>query len=294
MKTVLISGLSGAGKSVALAVLEDQGWFCVDNLPLPLLPELAALHRSDGSAKLAVSIDIRSNPDAVQLQHTMQQLRRQGHEAELLFLEADDAVLLRRFSETRRRHPLSGSSTHTLQENLAAERTRMWPLREAAYRIDTSNLHPRELAARLVQWLALPRQGLLCVIESFGFKHRAAPNSDFVFDVRSLPNPYYRHDLRPFNGKDPQICDFFVGQEAVGQMIDDIEWFIGRRLPHLAAEQRSYLNIAIGCTGGQHRSVYVAEQLAARLRRQLTVLVRHTCLPADSSRSEATIANKAL
>lgn len=276
MKTVLISGLSGAGKSVALAVLEDNGWFCVDNLPLPLLNDLVALHRNDGSAKLAVSIDIRSKPDAAALRQSIRTLREQGHQVELLFLEADEAILLRRFSETRRRHPLSGS-LNTLSENIICEREQMWPLRESAYCIDTSQLQPRQLARRIEAWLNLPQSTLLVSIESFGFKYGATPHTDFVFDVRSLPNPYYDPQLRPHNGKDAVIQNYLSAQPPVQEMLEDLEHFIGRRLPHLYSENRRYLSIAVGCTGGQHRSVYIVEQLAARLRRHeaVQVIVRH-------------------
>lgn len=274
MKTVLISGLSGAGKSVALAVLEDNGWFCVDNLPLPLLDALVALHQNDGAAKLAASIDIRSKPDAAALNKSIEALRAAGHETELLFLEADDAVLLRRFSETRRRHPLSGS-LNTLSENIVGERAQMWPLRENAYCINTSQLQPRQLAQQIEAWLSLPQSPLLISLETFGYKYGAAPHSDFVFDVRSLPNPYYHPELRPYNGRDPVIHDYLAAQPAAAEMLADLEHFIRRRLPHLQRENRRYLSIAIGCTGGQHRSVYIAEELARRLQGSAQILLRH-------------------
>lgn len=277
MKTVLISGLSGAGKSVALAALEDNGWFCVDNLPLPLLHNLIALHQNDGSAKLAISIDIRSKPNAAALRQSIHTLRAQGYQIDLLFLEADNDVLLRRFSETRRRHPLSGS-LNTLNEDIVCEREQIWPLRESAYCIDTSQLQPRQLTCRIEEWLNLPQKPLLVSIESFGFKYGSVPHTDFVFDVRSLPNPYYDPELRPYNGKDRVIQDYLSAQAATQQMLDDLEHFISRRLPQLNSENRRYLSIAIGCTGGQHRSVYITEQLAQRLSSQVQVIVRHNCI----------------
>ncbi|ULJ70399.1 RNase adapter RapZ [Wielerella bovis] len=276
MKIVLISGLSGSGKTVALNLLEDSGFYCVDNLPLALLPELVCLHEKGSlkTSKLGISIDVRSNLDIEAAQCMIANLRAMGHEVEILFLEATEEVLLRRFSETRRSHPLS-RKYETLPESLQREREWLLPLRNLAYCVDTSKLNAQQLRRTVGQWLGVSRDALLVGIESFGFKHGAMLNADFVFDVRSLPNPYYDPALRPFNGKDKPIQDYLSQQPLVSEMIDDIEHFLRRWLPRMQDESRSYVTVGIGCTGGQHRSVYIAEQLGKRLGAQFQVLVRH-------------------
>ncbi|ULJ63655.1 RNase adapter RapZ [Wielerella bovis] len=276
MKIVLISGLSGSGKTVALNLLEDSGFYCVDNLPLALLPELVCLHEKGSlkTSKLGISIDVRSNLDIEAAQRMIADLRATGHEVEILFLEATEEVLLRRFSETRRSHPLS-RKYETLPESLQREREWLLPLRDLAYCVDTSKLNAQQLRHMVGQWLGVSRDALLVGIESFGFKHGAMLNADFVFDVRSLPNPYYDPALRPFNGKDKPIQDYLSQQPLVSEMIDDIEHFLRRWLPRMQNESRSYVTVGIGCTGGQHRSVYIAEQLGKRLGAQFQVLVRH-------------------
>ena len=264
MKIVLISGLSGSGKSVALKLLEDSGFYCVDNLPLELLPDLVRLHEArGGSEKLGISIDIRSR---FRLQAAHEQI-------------ADQAVLLRRFSETRRSHPLSHNGTG-LTEALEHERAWLMPLREAAYCIDTSHSNTSQLRSRLRQWLQIDREGLLVSIQSFGFKYGAPTDADFVFDVRSLPNPYYIDGLREQTGRDEDVRRYLAAQPEAGEMLADIETFIRRRLPKLQQESRSYVTIAIGCTGGKHRSVYLAEELARSLQADYQVLLRHRQLDA--------------
>ncbi|WP_373747352.1 RNase adapter RapZ [Neisseria dentiae] len=275
MKIVLISGLSGSGKSVALKLLEDLGYYCVDNLPIKLLPGLVAYHaESSEVTQLGISIDIRSRIDIKEAQTQIQALREQGHEVEILFLEAEEGVLVRRFSETRRSHPLSGQ-TLTLLESLQQEKTWLFPLREAAYCIDTSKMNAQQLRHTVQQWLKHERQGLLVILESFGFKYGVPTNVDFLFDMRSLPNPYYDTELRPFNGMDKPIQDYLGNQPAVQEMINDIGNFMSRWLPQMQVESRSYVTIGIGCTGGQHRSVYVVEKLAERLQGHYELLVRH-------------------
>ncbi len=275
MKIVLISGLSGSGKSVALKLLEDLGYYCVDNLPIKLLPDLVAYHaESSEVTQLGISIDIRSRIDIKEAQTQIQALREQGHEVEILFLEAEEGVLVRRFSETRRSHPLSGQ-TLTLLKSLQQEKTWLFPLREAAYCIDTSKMNAQQLRHTVQQWLKHERQGLLVILESFGFKYGVPTNVDFLFDMRSLPNPYYDTELRPFNGMDKPIQDYLGNQPAVQEMINDIGNFMGRWLPQMQVESRSYVTIGIGCTGGQHRSVYVVEKLAERLQGHYELLVRH-------------------
>ena len=276
MKIILISGLSGSGKTIALNLLEDNGFFCIDNLPLELLPELIALHSHQRPAndQIAISIDIRSNLNTHTAHETLIALRRAGHQVSLLFLEANEAVLLRRFSETRRSHPLARNHI-TLPESLHREREWLAPLREHAYCIDTSSLTAQQLRHLVAQWIGIDHNRLLVSIISFGFKHSAPPHADFVFDVRSLPNPYYDTALRPFNGTEEPIRQYLDSQPLVQEMVGDIKRFIGCWLPRMQEESRSYVTVGIGCTGGQHRSVYVCERLAEHFRPDYQVLVRH-------------------
>lgn len=275
MKIVLISGLSGAGKTVALNLLEDTGYYCVDNLPLSLLPDLVSLHTSRGIEKLGISMDIRSDLNIHALQMQIATLRTAGHQVDILFLEASETVLLKRFSETRRSHPLARQSTVSLSEGLKREREWLLPLRELAYCVDTSHLNAYQLRSLLQQWLDVERQGLLVSIESFGFKHGAMSHADFLFDVRTLPNPYYEPSLRAYTGLDEPIKDYFAKQSEVALMIDDISHFLNRWLPKMQEQSRSYVVIGIGCTGGQHRSVFISEQVGKRLAQDFPVLVRH-------------------
>lgn len=254
--------------------MEDLGAYCVDNLPIELLPELVKYHIRNDQQQLAVSVDIRSRIDIAEVNKRIQFLRRQGHQIDILFLEAAEDVLIRRFSETRRGHPLAGLSL-TLQESLHQERKWLWPLREIAYCIDTSNMNAQQLRCRVQQWLNADKDGMLVILESFGFKYGAPANMDFLFDVRSLPNPYYDLDLRPYNGTQKPIQDYLSQQELVQKMVNDISHFLHDWLPQMQLESRSYVTIGIGCTGGQHRSVYVVEQLAAILKPNYQLLVRH-------------------
>ncbi len=275
MKIVLISGLSGSGKSVALKQLEDLGYYCVDNLPLELLPSLVSHHVTRNEVdSLGVSVDIRSKIDIDQAEEQIQYLREQGHQVEVLFIEAEESVLVRRFSETRRGHPLSGHNL-TLLESLREERAWLFPLRQMAYCIDTSKMNAQQLRYAVQQWLNIERHGLLVILESFGFKYGVPNNADFMFDMRSLPNPYYDPELRPFNGMDKEIQDYLDQQPLAQEMVNDIDQFINRWLPRMQQESRSYVTIGIGCTGGQHRSVYVVEKLAERLAGKYELLVRH-------------------
>ncbi|HFC8517261.1 RNase adapter RapZ [Neisseria weaveri] len=275
MKIILISGLSGSGKSVALRLLEDVGYYCVDNLPVEMLPELVKHHIDKGSvSELGVSVDVRSRIDIKQAQEQMEYLRREGHQVDLLFLEADESVLVRRFSETRRCHPLSGQDM-TLLEGIQKERSWLFPLRDMAYCIDTSKMNAQQLRYSVQKWLQIERQGLLVILESFGFKYGTPSNADFLFDVRSLPNPYYDLELRHFNGMEKPIQDYLDAQPLAQEMLEDIEQFINRWLPRMQVESRSYVTIGIGCTGGRHRSVYLVERLAQRLQGRYELLVRH-------------------
>lgn len=275
MKIVLISGLSGSGKSIALKQLEDLGYYCIDNLPLELLPSVVQYHLERGDeGRLAVSVDVRSGIDINTAEEQIALMRSHGHQVEVLFLEAEEAVLVRRFSETRRGHPLSGMNL-TLLESLKKEREWLFPLRELAYCIDTSKMNAQQLRYTVQRWIDVERAGLLVILESFGFKYGIPHNADFMFDMRSLPNPYYDPELRPFNGMDKPIQDYLDAQPMAQEMVNDIDRFISRWLPRMQQESRSYVTIAIGCTGGQHRSVYVVEKLAERLKGQYELLVRH-------------------
>ena len=275
MKIVLISGLSGSGKSVALKLLEDLGYYCVDNLPLNLLPALVLHHiDQDEIEQLGISVDIRSRIDIQKAQEQIAELRAEGHEVEVLFLEAEESVLVRRFSETRRGHPLSGQNM-TLLESMKQERAWLSPLREIAYRIDTSKMNAQQLRYSVQQWLKLEHKGMLVILESFGFEYGVPTNVDFLFDMRSLPNPYYDPELRPFNGMDKEIQDYLNDQPLAQEMLADISGFLGRWLPRMQVESRSYVTIGIGCTGGQHRSVYMVEKLAEQLAGKYELLVRH-------------------
>ncbi|HEZ2394249.1 TPA: RNase adapter RapZ [Neisseria meningitidis] len=275
MKIVLISGLSGSGKSVALRQMEDSGYFCVDNLPLEMLPALVSYHieRAD-ETELAVSVDVRSGIDIAQAREQIAYLRGLGHRVEVLFVEAEEGVLVRRFSETRRGHPLSNQDM-TLLESLKKEREWLFPLKEIAYCIDTSQMNAQQLRQAVRQWLKVERTGLLVILESSGFKYGVPANADFMFDMRSLPNPYYDLELRAFTGTDRPVRDYLDGQPLVQEMVDDIERFVTHWLPRLEDESRSYVTVAIGCTGGQHRSVYVVEELAGRLQGRYELLIRH-------------------
>lgn len=275
MKIVLISGLSGSGKSVALRQMEDSGYFCVDNLPLEMLPALVSYHieRAD-ETELAVSVDVRSGIDIAQAREQIAYLRGLGHRVEVLFVEAEEGVLVRRFSETRRGHPLSNQDM-TLLESLKKEREWLFPLKEIVYCIDTSQMNAQQLRQAVRQWLKVERTGLLVILESFGFKYGVPANADFIFDMRSLPNPYYDLELRAFTGTDRPVRDYLDGQPLVQEMVDDIERFVTHWLPRLEDESRSYVTVAIGCTGGQHRSVYVVEELAGRLQGRYELLIRH-------------------
>lgn len=275
MKIVLISGLSGSGKSIALRQLEDLGYYCIDNLPVELLPSVVQYHLERGDeGSLAVSVDVRSGIDINTAQEQLALLRSHGHQVEVLFLEAEEAVLVRRFSETRRGHPLSGMNL-TLLESLKKEREWLFPLRELAYCIDTSKMNAQQLRYTVQRWIDVERAGLLVILESFGFKYGIPHNADFMFDMRSLPNPYYDPELRPFNGMDKPIQDYLDVQPMAQEMVNDIDRFMSHWLPRMQQESRSYVTIAIGCTGGQHRSVYVVEKLAERLKGQYELLVRH-------------------
>ena len=297
MRIILITGISGSGKSVALNALEDAGYYCVDNLPPRFLPELAAYLAGDGLDRLAVAIDARSGASLDDMPQMIRDLSGQ-HDVRLLFLNASTQALIQRFSETRRRHPLSGSPAHdadvgvltSLAEAIERERELVAGLAEFGHQIDTSNLRANVLRAWVKRFIEQEHTGLALMFESFGFKRGVPLDADFVFDVRALPNPYYDRELRPLTGLDKPVIDFLDALPVVQQMIGDIESFLQKWIPHFRDDNRSYLTVAIGCTGGQHRSVFIAETLAARFASEANVIVRHRDAPIDIDDSSKLVA----
>jgi RNase adapter protein RapZ len=274
MQLVLITGLSGSGKSVALNVLEDSGYYYVDNLPARLLPQTIGYLAGAGHPRVAISVELRSAEALAELPRQIADFREHGHDVRVLFLEAKTDTLIKRFSETRRRHPLSDDRL-TLTECIERERALLSGLADVAARVDTSDLAPSALRSWIKDFIGVPATGLTLLFESFGFKHGIPLDADLVFDVRSLPNPNYDPRLRLLNGRDQAVIEFLDAESRVRKMLDDIGRFVADWLPEFARDNRSYLTVAIGCTGGQHRSVYFAEALAARFRGQAQVLVRH-------------------
>lgn len=302
---IVISGLSGSGKSIALRLLEDSGYYCVDNLPCSLLSGLLDELEDQGIRQIAVAMDTRSGRQVENLPHRLATLRREVPGLCFLFLDASDDVLLKRYSETRRRHPMAHTD-QTLLESIRAERRLLAPLSALGHRIDSSHLRPAGLRRWVLQFVDIEGQEvgrggggqkegkgrrLTLLFESFGFKHGLPQDADLVFDVRCLPNPYYDPHLRPLTGQDTPVADFLEAQDDVRRLREDIESFLRRWLPAYQQDNRAYLTVAIGCTGGQHRSVYLAEWLAKRFQSSklvppllpLHILVRHRTLDGMNS-----------
>jgi len=274
MQLILITGLSGSGKSVALNVLEDAGFYYVDNLPARLLPQTVGFLAESGHARAALSVELRSAEAIAELPRQLEEFRGRGHDVRVLFLEAKTDTLIKRFSETRRRHPLADSGL-TLTECIERERGLLAGLADIAARVDTSDLGPNTLRSWVKDFVGVPAIGLTLLFESFGFKHGIPLDADLVFDVRCLPNPNYDPRLRPLTGRDQAVIDFLAADPSTRKMLEDIRRFVADWLPAFERDNRSYLTVAIGCTGGQHRSVYFAESLAALFERRSRVLVRH-------------------
>jgi RNase adapter protein RapZ len=274
MLVVIVSGLSGSGKSVALNVLEDASYYCVDNLPATLLAETVAFLQDAGYARIAVSVDARSGPALDALPRSVEAMKALGIDVRLLFLDAKNDTLIKRFSETRRRHPLAGDHL-TLNESIAQERELLEPVGEIGHHIDTSEISANTLRGWIKDLVEIDRSGMTLLFESFGFKQGIPLDADMVFDVRCLPNPFYDTRLRPLTGLDADVIAFLGALPDVSRMEADIEDYIARWLPAFQRDNRSYLTVAVGCTGGQHRSVYFAERLAQRFRAAAPVLVRH-------------------
>jgi len=283
MHLVLITGMSGSGKSVALNALEDLGFYCVDNLPPELLLPLIDLERSYHAGQLAIAMDVRSAGSLPLVPKQLAQLKTQGLQVDAIFLDASADTLMRRFSETRRRHPLSktdapehGHDQHrALSEAIELERELLGELRADSHVIDTSIIRPTQLQAYVKSFINAPDDQLTLVFESFAFKRGVPNDADFVFDVRMLPNPHYEPGLRELTGRDAPVIEFLQQQADVQAMLAQILAFLEHWLPAMVHNHRSYVTVAIGCTGGQHRSVYLVEQLNARFAPRWSTLKRH-------------------
>ena len=284
MRTIVVTGLAGSGKSVVLKVLEDAGYYCVDNLPVLFVLEVILFLRKAGHDKVALSIDVRGGSSFGDLPKVIDQLKAQHIDPRILFLEANTETIVKRFSEARRPHPLANDQ-RTLHECIAWERNILSAVTERAHHIDTSDLGPNALRAWVREFINLDESKLTLFFQSFGFKNGIPRDADFVFDVRPLPNPYYDPKLRPLTGKDQPVIDFLESLPAAQNMLTDIEQFLARWLPDFVRDNRRSLTIAIGCTGGQHRSVYFAEQLAARFGKSQQVQVRHRGLYRDGEQA---------
>lgn len=288
MQIIIVTGLSGSGKSIVLRALEDNNFYCIDNLPATLLPQITQHLNATNHGKIAISIDSRSAALEA-LPQAIESLKADGNQVQVLFLESAVETLVKRFSETRRKHPLSNENT-TLAESIARERDLLAGVAALGNHVDTSNLsanalrnHVRELisALQLTSETAHPNKGLVLLFTSFGFKNGIPLDADFVFDVRSLPNPHYDPILKPLTGKDAAVQTFLANQPAAIEMLADIKHYVQKWLPSFNADNRSYLTVSIGCTGGQHRSVYFVEQLSAYFKQHFTnnnkqqVIIRH-------------------
>ncbi|HUQ27483.1 MAG TPA: RNase adapter RapZ [Usitatibacter sp.] len=275
MLLVLLSGVSGSGKSVALKALEDSHFFCVDNLPAELITPLVDYASSRGEQKVAISADARSREGLGRLPEIVDQLRQRGHDVRVIFLDSNDESLVRRFSETRRPHPLAREG-QALAAAIAEERGLLAWLAEIGHRIDTSALLPSQLRGWVQDLVVTDRSRLVLTFESFGFKGGVPLDADYVFDARCvLPNPHYDPQLRPLTGKDAEVAGYLERETQAGIFIEDIQRFLQRWLPPFMLDQRASMTVAIGCTGGRHRSVYIAEQLAERFSSEHQVVLRH-------------------
>ncbi len=283
MRIVLITGISGSGKSVALNVLEDTGYYCVDNLPPALLANLVGTLRTEGTEALAVAVDARSAASLASLPGDIESLRALGHDVRVMFLTASTHSLVARFSETRRSHPLSHqlrpgdnpAARRTLIECILEERERLSAIQQLGHVIDTSELSANKLRAWVKDLVHSEQAPLTLFFESFAFKLGVPLDADFVFDVRAVPNPYYDLALRPLTGRDEPVIAFLDAQPSAQEMFQDIRHFVAKWLPSFKKDNRSYLTVAVGCTGGQHRSVYMAERLAQHFQGSERVVLRH-------------------
>ena len=285
MQIVIVTGLSGAGKSTALRALEDIEFYCVDNIPVPLVAQLVEHLAHEGDRdKLALAIDSRQRRNLAAWQTALTKLRGAGHRLEVMFLDASDEVLLRRFSETRRRHPLSGDD---LLEGVRRDRELMIELRHGAAVVDTSNLNMHQLKA-IIQDRYGGTGKLAVTFVSFGFKHGLPLEFNLVFDVRFLPNPYFEPALTHLDGRDPEVAKFVLGPETRSsdgsELVEKVEGLLRFQLPLFQKEGKLYVTVCVGCTGGRHRSVAVVEELRRRLGSEWDILVRHRDVERDAGR----------
>jgi RNase adapter protein RapZ len=281
MQLILVSGLSGSGKSIALHVLEDAGYYCVDNLPATLLLEVADFLAEAGHEKAAISVDARSAALAALPEH-IEALKGRGVDCRVLYLEASTPTLLRRFSETRRKHPLAGTDL-SLPEAIEHERSLLASVAPLGHRVDTSDLQTRVLQNWIRDLLGIGPGALTLLFESFAYRDGIPLDADWVLDARMLPNPHYDPTLRPFTGRDSQVIEFLGRDPSVERWVEDARGLLARWLPEIVRENRSSVSVAIGCTGGRHRSVYLAERLAEAFRKDWSVLVRHRGLAREDS-----------
>jgi len=271
---IILTGLSGSGKSVALRALEDSSFYCIDNLPATMLPLISHHVESKQYSKLAISIDCRS-AGLETLPSAIDQLKSSGNQVDVLFLDANVETLVKRFSETRRKHPLSDDET-TLAESIFHERDLLANYSELGHRIDTSSISANTLRNHIREFTERPANKMVLLFTSFGFKEGIPLDADFVFDVRSLPNPHYDKILRPLTGKDAAVISFLENEPIALDMLTDVKKYIQKWLSSFEQDNRSYLTVAIGCTGGQHRSVYFVEQLSRYFKTsQYKVIARH-------------------
>jgi RNase adapter protein RapZ len=274
MDLLLIGGVSGSGKSVALGALEDSGYYAVNNLPLPLVAETARYLAEAGRDRVAIALDVKTTPGLGELPATLERLRSTGWSVRFLYLDAKTETLVKRFSETRRRHPFS-SEARTLTEAIDHERALLAEARPLGFAFDTSELSSAALRAWIKDFVSVDASRLTLLLESFGFKHGVPLDADLVFDVRCLPNPHYEPALQALTGRDPPVVRFLEKLAEVERMYSDIYHFVASWLPDYARDNRNYLTVAIGCTGGHHRSVYLVERLALAFSPRYQVLIRH-------------------
>ena len=274
MQLTLISGLSGSGKSVALKALEDAGFFCVDNLPADLIPEMVRFLESRSEPRAAISVDVRSAGTVEALPRIIAAEKARGTDLQLLFLDSRNESLVKRFSETRRLHPLMRAG-RTLPECIEEERRQLEGVADLGHHIDTSELKPNTLRSWVKDLIVLDRARLTLVLESFGFKQGVPLEADFLFDARFLPNPFYDPALKNLTGKDPQVITFLESETEAKLYVEEVLRFLQRWLPKFVLDHRTSITVAVGCTGGQHRSVYVVDELAGRLAVEYQVLPRH-------------------
>jgi len=295
LRLVMISGVSGSGKSIALRALEDAGYNCIDNLPLALLDQTVHLLSDSGVTQVALSIDARGGTSLQALPGYLQKLKAEGTDLRVIFLDARDQTLVRRFAETRRRHPLAGGD-RTIEECLSEERQLLAPVAEYGHHVDTSELTPMRLRDWIKDLIELETDIRTLVLESFGYRAGVPLDADLVFDARCLPNPFYEPSLRPLTGLDAPVAGFLDQEPRAAALVGEIALFLKRWLPEYARDNRNYFTVAIGCTGGRHRSVYLVEKLAGTIRSavkdssgnciqgtrfssNLNVLVRHREIP---------------